>query len=143
MNGLFGFLMHNWMLSVPLLAVLITLFAIEFRNRNVTGAALPSHHAVQFINQTKSLVVDLRPQEQFNSNHIIKAKNFDEKALKQDLTPLKKNKATPILIVCDNGVQSGNFASWLSKQGFENVKALQGGLRQWSKEGLPTTKESS
>ena len=140
MNGLFGFLVQNWILSVPLLIVLIALLVIEFRNRNAGGIALPSQHAVQFMNQRKSLVIDLRSKEQFDSGHIVNAKRFDQKTLKQDLTPLKKYKEAPILVICEAGIQASSFASWLLKQGFGNVKVLQGGLRQWRKEGLPIIK---
>lgn len=139
MSGLFGFLVSNWQLSLPLIIIIIVLLVLELRGRGGSGMRLSPQHAVHFINQKKSLIVDLRSESAFAQGHIIKAQRFDEKTLRQDITLLQKSKSNPVLIVCERGVQAGRFATWLTRQGFENVRTLQGGIAQWRKDNLPLT----
>ncbi len=53
---------------------------------------------------------------------------------------LDRLKNKPLIVVCDNGVDSQKAAASLSKQGY-TVFALAGGLRAWSGAELPLVKE--
>lgn len=135
-----AFLLHNWTLSLPLLIVIIAIIFIEIKNRGNAGATLTCQQSIYFVNQKKSMIIDLRPAPMFEQGHIAKSQNFAESALKADLTPLKKQQDNPILVVCDTGMHALRFTHWLTKQGFGQVKAIRGGLQQWRKENLPLVK---
>lgn len=42
------------------------------------------------------------------------------------------DKADPIVTICAKGISSSHFAEELEKHGYENVKAMKGGLEAWS-----------
>ena len=131
------FLLNNWTTSLPLLVVIIALIILELKHRGSGKHQLASQEAVFFLNQKKSLIIDLRPEAAFKESHIAKAKNFSEKTLKQDLTPIKKYYNDPILVICDTGMHAMRFAGWLRGQKFVEVKTVRGGLQQWRKDKLP------
>ena len=139
--GIVPFLLANWTLSLPLLLLIIILVVIEVRSRTGSRAQLSPKEAVQFINQKKSLIIDLRNTGDFAQGHIAKAKNFAADALKRDVSPLKKHKDTPVLVVCQAGVSSARFVSWLRQQGFNHVAGLAGGMQQWTRDKLPVIKQ--
>ncbi len=107
----------------------------ELRIRASAISALSSMQAVQLINQG-ARIVDVRDKEKFDSGHIIDAINIPAAELDAgDSKPLKKAKS--IILICDNGSQSGKCVAALKKSGIENAFSLRGGLANWRQENLP------
>ena len=44
---------------------------------------------------------------------------------------------TPIVVYCSVGYRSARVARWLGRQGFTNVRNLDGSLFAWANEGRP------
>jgi rhodanese-related sulfurtransferase len=114
--------------------------ALVWHTLQRTGAKVTPLQTTQFINQGKSLVLDVRSAEQFAAGHIRESRNIPLKELPNRLSELEKFKARPVVVVCDKGLQSSKATSQLKKAGFTEAYGLLGGLEDWQKQGLPTTK---
>jgi rhodanese-related sulfurtransferase len=94
--------------------------------------------ATQMINKGKTLIVDIRPAEQFAKGHLIDARNIPLKELSGRIAELSKFKEKNVIIVCQTGTQSGKAEALLKKAGFTNVYGLNGGVAGWTAQNLPT-----
>ncbi len=104
------------------------------------GAKLSLLQATQKINQGKTLVLDVRSDEEFNSGHLANAKNIVLDQLKGRLGELDRYKNQTVITVCAAGVRSASAAATLRKAGFEHVFSLEGGMDAWKAQGLPVVK---
>ena len=55
---------------------------------------------------------------------------------------LNKYRERPVVVYCQRGQRSIAFCNKLSKQGFESVYNLKGGVLAWQKAELPLTKNN-
>lgn len=120
--------------------VLVSGAGLVWHTLQRTGAKVTPLQTTQFINQGKTLILDVRSAEQFAVSHIREAKNVPLKELPNRLSELEKFKARPVVVVCEKGLQSSKATSQLKKAGFTEAYGLLGGLEDWQKQGLPTTK---
>ena len=104
------------------------------------GAKVSQLQATQYINQGKTLILDVRSAEEFASGHLPNAKNIPLDALSGRITEIEKSKNTVVITVCARGVRSASAASVLNKAGFTQVFSLEGGTDAWKSQGLPTVK---
>lgn len=104
------------------------------------GAKLSLLQATQKINQGKTLVLDVRSEEEFNTGHLTNAKNIALDQLKNRLGELDRYKNQTVITVCAAGVRSASAAATLRKAGFEQVFSLEGGMDAWKAQGLPVVK---
>lgn len=74
-------------------------------------------------------IVDVRSRNEWNSGHIAEAHLIELLLLTRSLDQIPKNK--PILCICGGGFRASIAASWLKKQGIENVSNIQGGMQAW------------
>jgi len=95
--------------------------------------------AIQMANQQQAVFIDVRKPEEFKAGSIPQARNLPSAELEAKLGTLPKNK--PIILVCDQGRESAQVAAKLRKQGFGDAVSLDGGLRNWTKDGLPLSKK--
>jgi rhodanese-related sulfurtransferase len=139
MTRLIEFSLQHPLLVSATLAAVIALLVYEIRLRSHSRVAVPAHAAVQLINQGAT-VVDLREPARFGSGHIVDALNIapDQLAEKAE-TRLKKKR--PVLLVCDNGSQSGRLVGDLRKAGYDNAWSLDGGLAAWQRDNLPVVSD--
>ncbi len=99
---------------------------------------LSSLQATQLINKGKTVIVDVRPGEQYAKGHLIDARNIPLKELDGRIGELSKFKDKNVIIVCQTGNQSPKAEAQLKKAGFTNVYGLQGGVAGWQAQNLPT-----
>ncbi|MFZ6656285.1 rhodanese-like domain-containing protein [Undibacterium sp. TJN19] len=104
------------------------------------GAKVSHLQATQYMNQPKTLVLDVRNADEFAAGHLQNAKNIPVAELNTRLKEIEKSKNNVVLTVCATGVRSASAAALLSKAGFEQVFSLEGGLESWKSQGLPTVK---
>lgn len=121
----------GWFLSGLLLLVSIKKGAV---------AAVSSQQLVNMVNRQEALIVDIRSAEEFSKGHITAAKNIQLSKLNNQLSELEKWKNKPIIVVCNAGIQANGASTLLTKQGFEQVYKLQGGMQSWLSDSLPVTK---
>ena len=134
------FLQNNLILFVGFFAVLAVIIWTEksrlgrkyqFANINV---------AVKLMNDDKTVVVDVREDREIQDSLIAGAKHIPTSEFSTRFTELVKSKSAPIVVYCQSGNRSGSACTTLTKEGFENVHCLTGGMAAWEKANLPVTR---
>jgi len=133
-----NFLLDNWMLVT--IAVLSASMLFMPVLQGAVAAGLEPNAVVQLMNREKAVVVDVCEPSEFAAAHIAGAKNIPLGELEAKLAGAVKNKALPLVLVCQSGARSGRALATAKKLGFENVQSLGGGLKAWSAAGLPIEK---
>ncbi|CAN5900976.1 rhodanese-like domain-containing protein [soil metagenome] len=131
------FIIDNmWLIGIALVSgAALLLPALQRR-----GAKLSQLQATQYMNQGKTLVLDVRTAEEFASGHLQNAKHIPLAELSNRLNEIEKSKNNTVITVCERGVRSASAASLLAKAGFAQVFSLDGGVAAWKTQGLPTVK---
>ncbi|MCC2617347.1 rhodanese-like domain-containing protein [Aestuariibacter halophilus] len=100
-----------------------------------------THDATMMMNKHDAVVLDIRPAAEFKKGHILGAKQLKPEQVNQgDFSALEKSKNKPIIVVCAMGMTAKRTAAQLSKQGFEQVSVLKGGMNAWQTANLPVAK---
>jgi rhodanese-related sulfurtransferase len=110
--------------------------AISGRGRGGLSAA----EATQLINRRNAVVIDLRPSADFTNGHLPAARHIELAELQAKIGQIAKNKATPVLLVCQTGAQSSKASRIVEAAGYTDVHVLQGGLSAWQQAGMPVVK---
>ena len=114
------------------------LFLPALRGAAVGG--LTPAAAVQKINREKAVVIDVCDAQEFAAGHVVGAKNIPLGELEQKLAGAVKNKALPLILVCQSGARSGRAVAIAKKLGFAEVQSLSGGMGAWKSASLPIDK---
>jgi rhodanese-related sulfurtransferase len=131
-----NFLFDNWMLIAVALASGVALIVPTLGK----GSGLSPQDMVQLMNREKAVVIDVCSAEEFAQGHVIGAKNLPLGELDAKLAQVVKNKATPVVMVCQVGARSARAAATAQKLGYENVQSLAGGLKAWQAANMPVEK---
>jgi rhodanese-related sulfurtransferase len=132
------FLMDNWMLmSVALASGAMLLWPVL---QSAGGGSLTAQGAVQLINREKAVVIDVCEATEFAAGHVGGAKNIPLAQLEEKLPLAVKNKALPVILVCQSGARSGRAVAIAKKLGYEQAQSLGGGLGAWRTANLPVEK---
>ncbi len=114
--------------------------ALLLPNLQRRGARVSQLQATQYMNQAKTLVLDVRSAEEFATGHLPSSKNIPLKELESRIKEIEKSKGNVVIPVCASGVRSSSAVSILNKAGFEKAFSLDGGVAAWQSQGLPTIK---
>lgn len=98
--------------------------------------------AVQLINRRDALVLDVREQSEYATGHISHSRHIPLGALSGRLREVEKYKKKPVLVICRSGHRSAGACGMLRKQGFDEVRALKGGIQAWEEAKLPVERKS-
>lgn len=134
------FIQNHWFLVALFVVFVMGYVLFELRNKVLGPKQLTPTLATQYINRNNPVIFDLRDSEKFKSGHIIDARCIKQSDAEEELKRLKKDKDTPILLVCQQGMTSGVLGSRLKKQGFKEVSSLAGGMNAWKNAELPIEK---
>ncbi len=104
------------------------------------GKGLSPAEAVQLMNRDKAVVIDVCEPGEYAAGHINGARNVPLAQLEAQLPGLVKNKATPVILVCQAGSRSGRALTLARKLGYENAQSLAGGLKAWQAASMPVSK---
>lgn len=129
--------MQHWWLSSAFIIVAGIWIGFELRYTLNGIPRLTVSAAVLLINRHNPIILDVRDFNHFDQGHIQGALNIPIVDLPQGNGKLDKDKNRAVLLVCEQGMQSGKAAQLLLKQGLKNLSILQGGLQAWLKDGLP------
>ena len=132
------FIIDNWMLIAIALASAIALFLPVLKG--ATGSSLTADGAVQLINREKAVVIDVCEADEYAAGHVGGAKNIPLSQLEQKLPTTVKNKALPVILVCQSGARSGRAVAIAKKLGYEQAQSMAGGLGAWKSANLPIEK---
>jgi rhodanese-related sulfurtransferase len=133
-----SFIVNNWMLiSIALISGGLLLWPVV---QGAATAGLTPAAAVQLINREKAVVVDVCESSEFAAGHVNGAKNIPLGELEAKLATSVKNKAVPLILVCQSGARSGRALAIAKKLGYEQAQSLGGGLAAWRAANLPVEK---
>ncbi len=108
--------------------------------QGAASAGLNPAAAVQLINREKGVVIDVCEPTEFAAGHVVGSKNIPLADLETKLGNAVKNKALPLILVCQTGARSGRAVAVAKKLGYEKVQNLAGGLGGWKAANLPVEK---
>ena len=132
------FILDNWMLIAVAIASAAMLMWPMIQGAATTG--LGPAAAVQLINREKGVVIDVCDPAEFAAGHVGGAKNIPLSDLENKLGAAVKNKALPLILVCQSGARSGRAVAIAKKLGYEKAQNLSGGLAGWRAANLPVEK---
>ena len=132
------FVVDNWMLLLVALSSggMLLWPALQ----GVTQAGLSPAGAVNLINREKAVVVDVCETDEYSAGHVGGSKNIPLSQLEQKLPAAVKNKALPLILVCQTGARSNRALAIAKKLGYDKAQSLGGGLGAWKSANLPLDK---
>jgi rhodanese-related sulfurtransferase len=95
----------------------------------------PEELAAALKNDPDAKLVDIRTREEFDAVHIAGAIFFTQELMQEIL--MKWDRRALIAIIDHQGARSMDAAAYFSGHGFENVRAVRGGIDAWSQEVDP------
>ncbi len=132
------FILDNWMLmSVALVSAGMLFWPVL---KGASGGSLTAQGAVQLINREKAVVIDVCEANEFAAGHVGGARNIPLNQLEEKLPGAVKNKALPVILVCQSGARSNRAVAIAKKLGYEQAQSLAGGLSAWRTANLPVEK---
>ncbi len=99
------------------------------------------NQAVQILNRDNVTVIDVRSDSEIRNGVIKGAKTIPLTDISKHLVSLEKNKNNPFLVYCGSGNRSGHVCNTLTKNGFNEVYNLTGGIMAWTSENLPLNRK--
>lgn len=120
---------HPFLFGV--LIVLIVLFFLVENKRS--GKKITSSELGLMVNNQNARLIDIRPANKFSEGYIQGSKNIPFNDFPQHINDLKQS-TTPIILICEMGLQSGAAAALL---GGNTIYRLDGGIAGWQAAGMP------
>jgi rhodanese-related sulfurtransferase len=135
------FLIDNWYL---ILAAVVSggMLLWPLLQRGSGAGKLTTSEAVMLINREKAVLIDVSEPREFASGHAAGAKNVPLGGLETS-SELPKNKALPLVVLCPTGSRASRAVAILRKLGYQNSRALAGGLAAWREANLPIEKSAA
>ncbi len=128
-------------LVIAFIALLVLVFFNELKIATQKFASLTPAAAVQLMNQEDVVVVDVREPAETVGGKIAKAIQIPVSGITKRVGELEKHKKKTLLVYCKTGARSGMACKELSKNGFEKVYSLNGGMTAWQDAHLPISKK--
>jgi rhodanese-related sulfurtransferase len=135
------FTANHPILAVAFAALLAMIFFNELKIATKRFASLSAAAAVQLMNNEDVVVLDVREPSETAAGKIAKAVQIPVGAISKRIGELDKHKDKTMLVYCKSGSRSGIACRELSKQGFEKVYSLDGGVMAWQDAHLPLSKK--
>lgn len=127
-----------------LLMALMTAFsgalAVYYWMRPADPGQVEPMSAIQMLNNSQGLYLDVRSREEFGKGHIVNSKNIPQGELEEKMKSLEKFKTKPVIVVCDRGNRSPAVTKKLREGGFEKVFLLKGGMQNWTGSNFPLSR---
>lgn len=108
----------------------------DYRKKNNEFETMTAEQLIKKMDANDVLVIDVRPEEEFENGHIKKAKSFPQKNLQKRMKELLMEKEIvaycrgPLCLMADEAVK------FLNKNGY-TASRLEKGFPDWEAEGLP------
>lgn len=141
MDIYFEFIGNHSLLFVGLLLVIILLLQTIFSDVTRKYKLISPPEAIGLINREDAVVIDTRNKAEFKSGHISDAILIPLPEIKENSDQLKKYEGKPLVFYCKSGQRSDEACKILSKQGFNNIYALSGGIQSWEDANMPLIKK--
>ena len=135
------FAMNHPYLVMAFAVLLALVFFNELKIATQRFASLTPAAAVQLMNSEDIVVLDVRESAETIGGKISRAIQIPVSAIAKRIGELDKHKDKTMLVYCKSGARAGVACKELSKNGFEKVYSLNGGMLAWQDAHLPTSKK--
>ncbi|MGD9842961.1 MAG: rhodanese-like domain-containing protein [Steroidobacteraceae bacterium] len=142
MDRFLEYLNHHPYLAGGALIVAIIAIGFELRQRLQGASGISINQAIALHNKG-ALILDVRSADEFATGHIVDARHIVLDKLADSLDSIKKYREKVVIVCCESGARSGQAASLLKTQGYQNVYNLSGGLAAWRQDNLPLSTKVS
>ncbi len=143
MDRYLEFILNHYWLSIAFAVVTFLLIQEFFDTTFKKFTGISPLLAVAKMNDSETVVIDVREPHEFIHNHIEQAINTPLSKLSDHLGKLESHKKDAILIACQSGTRSAAAAKILAKAGFEQVFVITGGMQAWENDYKLPIKVSS
>ncbi|MCK0156526.1 rhodanese-like domain-containing protein [Cellulophaga sp. F20128] len=113
------------------MSLLRTIFGIKSKQNNAIKK-LDAQTFKEAIASKKIQLIDVRTPNEFQSGHIVRAKNIDYFSGVFQTEFNKLDKDMPVYIYCRSGARSRQAANKLSAMGFNEIYDLKGGISNYN-----------
>ena len=107
-------------------------------SEKTSGLLKPKAFAEKLKSNPEIILLDVRSSAEMQTGYIVGTRHLDYNApgFQQSLDSLDHSKT--YFVYCASGKRSGKTIEIMREKGFQNVAAMEGGLRAWNVSGLPT-----
>jgi rhodanese-related sulfurtransferase len=108
----------------------------DYRSKNKEFETMTAEQLIEKMDRDDVVVIDVRPEEEFETGHIKHAKSYPQRNLYERMAELSKEKEIvaycrgPLCLMADEAVK------FLNKNGYK-AKRLEQGFPDWESEGHP------
>ncbi|MEW4983773.1 MAG: rhodanese-like domain-containing protein [Cycloclasticus sp.] len=141
MDIYFEFVSNHSLLFVGLLLVIVLLLQTVFSDVTRKFKLISPPEAISLINREDAVIIDTRNKAEFKAGHISDAILIPFPEIKDSADKLNKYEGRPLLFYCKTGTRSDEACKILSKQGFDKLYALSGGIQSWEDSNMPLVKK--
>ena len=135
------FAVNHPYLVIAFVVLLGLVFFNEMKIATQRFASLTPAAAVQLMNNEDVIVLDVREPTETAAGKISKAIQIPVGAVTKRVRELEKHKDKTLLVYCKTGSRAGIACKELSKNGFDKVYSLNGGILAWQDAHLPISKK--
>jgi rhodanese-related sulfurtransferase len=139
MDRVLEFVTHHPVLATATIVLAAAILVYEMRARSESLLSVSPQELIRLMNQG-ALVLDLRPQEQYQAGHLEGARQMSSDQIVSAADTLKKHKAKAVVVYDDSGSLGAAAVRQLAAQGFTRVFALRGGVAAWRADNLPLSR---
>ena len=139
-GNVLNFITENWMLFA-LALVSGSMLLVPVLQGSMQSGLTPSL-VVQLMNKERAVVIDVRTMVEYQAERIAGSVHVDLSELEAKLPQVHKNKAHPLVLVCESGMRSVKGLQVAQKLGYEQAHSLSGGMKAWKEATLPTQTQS-
>ena len=133
--GIIDFLVREKLLVGTLLALIILVIVNIYNDIFKKYIEVNTNDAITLMDEDNLTILDIREEKERKSGFIDRDINIPMSQVKAKLDELNSSKN--ILVYCKSGMRSGQIASLLCNNSFQNVYILKGGFNAWQKADLP------
>ncbi len=137
MAQVFEFLQNHWALTALFVVFLLSYIVYEFLARRGGATPVTPQQAVRLINQKKSVLFDVRPEDKYKTGYITQAEQVNVEGIESICKNRKLKPEDPIILVCQAGISAGKAGAKLKKAGYKNIYTIAGGMNAWKQADLP------
>jgi len=129
-----------WITALTVLAVAAGVFYFATRPAASSDAVFRNVTVKDLKNASEpdKIILDVRTQGEYNEGHVDGAVLLPVQELEQRYSELPKDK--PIYVMCHSGNRSLVASEILEKNGFKDIRNVQGGILAWQRAGYPVVK---
>jgi rhodanese-related sulfurtransferase len=139
MDRILEFASHHPWLATATVVLVAVIVVYEMRARSESLLSVSPQELIRLMNQG-ALVLDLRPQEQYQAGHLEGARQMSGEQIVKAADTLKRHKEKAVVVYDDSGSLGAAAVRQLAAQGFTRVFTLRGGLAAWRADNLPLSR---